>query len=141
MCKGRFSLLVPHLPGEEDCGVIVLRVPVTWWVVLLLPAAEVSQSQGSIGRDVRSLPLLVDDHDLHHHQADGVADAGVLVELGRHGEQRQEVVLQPAAVELSHGLVGHQHGLHVARAGHEPLFPFAPRFCLWKARETGAKHT
>lgn len=82
--RGRFGLLVPHLPGEEDGSVIVLGVPVTGRVVLLLPAAEVAQSQGSIGGDVGSFALLVDDHDLYHHQADGVADAGVLVQLGRH---------------------------------------------------------
>lgn len=133
-CGDGFDLCVPHLPGEEDCCVVVLCVPVTGWVVLFLPAAEVSQSQGRIGRDIGSLPLLVNDHDFHHHEADGVADAGVLVQLGRHGEQRQEIVLQPAAVELGHGLVGYQHGLHIAGAGHEPLLPSASRFCI-KERE------
>lgn len=127
-----FDLCVPHLPGEEDCCVVVLGMPVTGWVVLPLPAAEVSQSQGCVGRDIRSLPLLINDHDFHHHEADGIADAGVLVQLGCHGEQRQEIVLQPAAVELGHGLVGYQHGLHIAGAGHEPLLSSAPRFCINK---------
>lgn len=114
-------------------------VPVTGRVVLLLPAAEVSQSQGCVGRDIGSLPLLVNDHDFHHHEADGIADAGVLVQLGRHGEQRQEIVLQPAAVELGHGLVGYQHGLHIAGAGHEPFLPSASRFYIKKREGEGGK--
>lgn len=134
--RGRLGLLVPHLPGEEDGSVVVFGVPVTGRVVLLLPAAEVAQSEGSVGGDVGSFALLVDDHDLHHHQADGVADAGVLVELGRHREQRQEVVLQSAAVELGHRLVGHQHGLDVAGAGDESFFPFASHFCIERERES-----
>lgn len=117
----------------------MLGMPVTGWVVLPLPAAEVSQSQGSVGRDIRSLPLLINDHDFHHHEADGIADARVLVQLGCHGEQRQEIVLQPATVELSHGLVSHQHGLNIAGAGHEPLLSSAPRFCIKKGEAEATK--
>lgn len=76
----------------------MLGVPVAGRVVLLLPAAEVPQSQGGIGGDIRALALLVNDHDLHHHEADRVADAGVLVQLGGHGEQRQQVVLDRKSV-------------------------------------------
>lgn len=118
-----------YLSGEKNSGVIVLPVPVTGRVVLLLPVTEVPQSEGSIGSHLGPLLFLVDDQDLHYHQAHGVPDAGVFVQPGCYREQGEKVVLQTTAVELCHGLVGHQHSFHVAVAGHKSLLSHAPSAC------------
>lgn len=107
----------------------MLPVPVTGLIVLFLPVTEVSQSEGSIGCHLGPLPFLIDDQDLHDHQVHRVADAGVFVQPGRQREQGEKVVLEPTAVELGHGLVGHQHGLHVAVAGYKSLLSYAPGAC------------
>lgn len=58
-----------HLSGEKNRSVIVLCIPVTGRVVLLLPVAEVPQSEGSVGSYFWPLLFLIDDQDLHYHQA------------------------------------------------------------------------
>lgn len=112
-----------YRPGEEHSGVIVLRVAVTRWVVLPLPLAEVAQGHGRVRWHLRASLLLVHHQELHHRQADGVVDARVAVEAGCHCHDRQEVRFEPSAVELSHGLVSHQHDLQVARGGNETPGP------------------
>lgn len=99
----------------------MLRVPVARRVVLALPLAEIAESHGGVGGHLRASLLLVDHQQLHHGQADGVVDARVAVEVRRHRHDGQEVGFEPCAVELGHGLVGHQHDLQVARGGNETL--------------------
>lgn len=61
--------LLSYLSGEQNCGVIVLCIPVTGAVVLFLPAAEIPKGESGVGGNFRSLLLLIYDQDLHHHQA------------------------------------------------------------------------
>lgn len=112
-----------YRPGEEHRGVIVLRVAVTRRVVLPLPLAEVTERHGCIRRHLGAPLLLVHHQQLHNCQADGVVDAGMAVEAGCHRHDGQEVGFEPSAVELSHGLVSHQHDLQVARSGNETPGP------------------
>lgn len=118
-----------HLSGEENRGVIVLSVPVTGRVVLFLPVAEVPQSEGSVGSDFWPLLFLIDDQDLHYHQAHRIPNAGVFVEPGRHREQGEKVMLQTTTVKLCHRLVGHKHSFHIAVAGHKSLLSYTCSSC------------
>lgn len=97
----------------------MLRVAVAGWVVLPLPLAEVPEGHGGIRGHLRAVLLLVHHQQLHHRQADGVVDAGVAVQAGGHRHDGQQVGFKPCAVELSHGLVSHNHDLQVARGGDE----------------------
>lgn len=45
------------------------------------------------------------------------------VEAGSYSHDGQKVGFEPDTVELSHGLVGHQHDLKVARGGNETPGP------------------
>lgn len=81
------------LSGEEDGGVVVLRVPVARGVEALLPAAEVAQGEPAIVRHLGACCCLLHHQHLHHHQADGVPQAGMLVDASCHGHQGQDVVL------------------------------------------------
>lgn len=101
----------------------MLRVSVTWWVVLPLPLAEVAEGHGSVRRHLRPPLLLVHHQQLDYCQADGVVNAGVVVEAGRHCHDGQEVRFEPSTVELSHGLVSHKHDLQVTRGGNETSGP------------------
>lgn len=101
----------------------MLRVAVAGWVVLPLPLAEVPEGHGCVGRHLRPPLLLVHYQQLHHGQADGVVDAGVAVEAGCHCHDGQQVGFEPGAVELGHGLVGHEHDLQVTGGGHETPGP------------------
>lgn len=107
----------PYRSGEENRGVVMLRVAVAGWVVLPLPLAEVPEGHGGIRGHLRAVLLLVHHQQLHHRQADGVVDAGVAVQAGGHRHDGQQVGFEPCAVELSHGLVSHNHDLQVARGG------------------------
>lgn len=80
----------------------MLGVAVALGVVLPLPLAEVAEGHGGVGRHLGASLLLVHHQQLHHGQADGVVDAGVAVEAGRHRHDGQEVGLEPRAVELGH---------------------------------------
>lgn len=82
------------LSGEQDGGVVVLGVPVAQGIELLLPAAEVAQGEAAVVGHLRPHRLVVHHQHLHHHQVDGVLQAGVLVDAGCHGHQGQDVVLQ-----------------------------------------------
>lgn len=79
--------LLSYLSGEQNCSVIVLWIPVTGAVVLFLPAAEIPKGESCIGGNFWSLLLLVYDQDLHHHQANWIPNAGMLVKPGCHREQ------------------------------------------------------
>lgn len=103
-----------YLSSEKDCCVPVVWMFVVVFVHLFLPRAKVSQRQGCVPGHLGSHFLLGDDDDLHHDDADGVEDAGVLVEPGGHRHQSQDVVLQVVSVELRHGLVRHHQRLHVS---------------------------
>lgn len=101
----------------------MLGVAVAGWVVLPLPLAEVPEGHGGVGRHLGPALLLVHHQQLHHGQADGVVDAGVAVEAGRHRHDGQQVGFEPGAVELGHGLVSHKHDLQVTGCGHETPGP------------------
>lgn len=51
-----------HLSGEEHSSVIVLWMPLAWWVKELLPGAEVPQSHTSVAGDLGA------DLLIFHHQ-------------------------------------------------------------------------
>ena len=80
--------------------------------------------------------LLVHHQQLHHRQADGVVDTVVAVQAGGHRHDGQQVGFEPCTVELSHGLVSHDHDLQVARGGDEP--PGA--VVRWRERERDFIH-
>lgn len=122
-------LSASYLPGEENRGVIVAPVPVTGRVVLLLPAAEVPQTERSVGSHFWPLLFLIDDQDLYCHQANWISNAGVFVQPGRHREQGEQVVLKTTAMELCHWLVCHEHSFHITGAGHKSLLSFASSSC------------
>lgn len=71
----------------------MLRVPVARGVEPLLPAAEVAQGEPTVVGHLWPRRRLVHHQHLHHHQVDGVLQAGVLVDASRHGHQGQDVVL------------------------------------------------
>lgn len=89
----------PHLSGEQHCRVVVLRMPLAWWVEKLLPGAEVAQSYTSVAGQLRSSLLVLHHQHLHHHYVHWVLDAGVLVQLGHHGHEGEDIVLQRKAKE------------------------------------------
>lgn len=91
-CLNRFRWN-PHLSGEQHGSVIVLQVPLAWWIEKLLPGAEVSQSNASVAGDLRSHLLIFHHQHFHHHQVHWVLYAGVLVQLGSHGHEGKNVVL------------------------------------------------
>lgn len=82
-----------HLSGEEHGRVVVLRVPLARRVEELLPGAEVPQSDAPVAGELRADLLVLHHQHLHHHHADRVLYAGVLVKLGGHRHQGQNVVL------------------------------------------------
>ena len=86
-------MLVPHLSGEQHGSVIVLWVPMAWWIEELLPGAKIPQSHTSVAGDLRADLLVLHYQHLHHHDVNGVLYAGMLVQLGCHGHQGQNVVL------------------------------------------------
>lgn len=91
-----FPFCIPEgadLSGEEDGSVIMLWVPVTRGVEFLLPAAEVAQGEAAVVGHLRPRRRLLHHQHLHHHQADGVPQAGMLVDVSCHGHQGQDVVL------------------------------------------------
>lgn len=81
------------LSGQQDGSVVVLRVPVARGVEPLLPATEVAQGEPTIVGHLRPCCLLIHHQHLHHHQVNGVLQAGVFVDASGHGHQRQDVVL------------------------------------------------
>lgn len=81
------------LSGEQNGRVEVFWVPVAAKVEPLLPVAEAAQGKPTIVRHLGALRLIFHYHHLHHHQVDGVANAGVLVDAGRHRHECQDVVL------------------------------------------------
>lgn len=85
------------LSGQQDGSVVVLGVPVAGGVELLLPAAEVAQGEPPVVRHLWPRRRLVHHQHLHHHQVDGVLQAGVLVDASCHGHQGQDVVLRGKA--------------------------------------------
>lgn len=86
-------LLVPHLSSEQHGSVVVLGMPLAWWIEALLPGAEVPQSHTSIAGDLRSNFLVFHHQHLHHHHVHRVLYAGVLIKLGGHGHEGEDVVL------------------------------------------------
>lgn len=73
------------LSGEQDGRVEVLWVPVAGLVETSLPAAEVAQGQATVVRHFRAPSLILHYQDFHHHQVDGIPNAGVFVDAGCHG--------------------------------------------------------
>lgn len=72
--------------------------------------------------EVRQRLLLLHDDDPHHGDQDGVPDGGILVQRGHHVHDGQQVLGQvDVLVELRHGQIRHDQGLHVARRTDGPL--------------------
>lgn len=88
-----FALFHTYLSHKEHGGVVVLWVSLTRGVKVLLPGAEVPQGHAAIAGDLRADLLVLHHQHLHHYQVDRVLYAGVLVKLGYHGHQGQDVVL------------------------------------------------
>ena len=59
----------------------------------LLPGAEVEQAEAPVAGDGGAHLLVLHHQHLHHHQVHRVLNAGMLIQLGRHGNQGQDVVL------------------------------------------------
>lgn len=68
-------------------------VPVAGLVETPLPVAEVAQRQPPVVRHFGAPLFIFHDQHFDHHQVDGIPNAGVLVDAGCHGHQRQDVVL------------------------------------------------
>ncbi|XP_043091929.1 uncharacterized protein LOC122342174 [Puntigrus tetrazona] len=83
-----------YLPGEEDRRVVVMLMVVIQGVLLILPLAEALERRGGVLGHLDALLVLGQDRDFDHRQADGVLDAGVAVELGRDGRERQQMMEQ-----------------------------------------------
>lgn len=90
----KLNQVLTHLSGEEHGSVIVLRVPLARWVEELLPGAEVPQSHAPVAGNLRANPLVLHHQHLHQHNVYRVLYAGVLVKLGGHRDQGQNVVLR-----------------------------------------------
>lgn len=81
------------LSGEQNGRVEVFWVPVAGLVEAPLPVAEVAQGKATVVGHLGAPLLIFHDQDFDDHQVDGVSDAGVLVDSGCHGHERQDVVL------------------------------------------------
>lgn len=88
-----FVLFHTYLSDKEHGGVVVLWVSLTRGVKFLLPGAEVPQGHAAIAGDLRADLLVLHHQHLHHDQVHRVLYAGVLVKLGYHRHQGQDVVL------------------------------------------------
>lgn len=82
-----------HLSGEQNGSVIVLWVAVAGLVEAPLPGAEAAQRESTVVRHLWAPALLFYDQHLDHHKVDGVPDAWVLVDSGRHCHHCEDVVL------------------------------------------------
>ncbi len=100
---------------------MVMLMIVIQRVLLILPFTEALERHGGVLGHLDALLVLGQDRDFNHRQTDGVLDAGVAVEFGRDGRERQQVMVQVLAVLLRHGRVRDQQQLHVSRAGHGAL--------------------
>lgn len=83
-----------NLSRQQDGRVKMLWVTVTGRVEALLPVAEVAEREPSIIRHFWPELLIFDNQHLHHHEVDGVFQAGVLVDPSSHSHQGQDVILQ-----------------------------------------------
>lgn len=63
----------------------MLRMPVAGLVETPLPVAEVAQCKPTIVRHFWAPLLIFHYQHFHYDQVDGVPNAGVLVDAGRHG--------------------------------------------------------
>lgn len=79
--------------GEEDGCVIMLWVALAGGVEQLLPVAEVAQGNASVPGHLGTFLLVLHQKHPHHHQAHGILETWVGVDLGSHGHHGQEVVL------------------------------------------------
>lgn len=68
-------------------------VPVTGLVETPLPVAEVAQCEPPVVRYFGAPLFIFHDQHFYHHEVDSVSNAGVLVDAGCHGHERQDVVL------------------------------------------------
>lgn len=97
----------------------MLRVPVTWWVVLLLPLAEVPKGKRCIGGHLGTVLFIIHDKKLHNCQSDGVMNGRVSIQTRRHRHDGQQVRFEPSSMKLCHRLVCHNHDLQIARSRHK----------------------
>ena len=112
-----------YLFGEQDGSVPVFWVLVVVLIQLLLPGAEVAQSQGCITGNLRSLVSFIYHREAHHHYVNGVENAGVFVKPGCYWHEGQEVMLQVIPVKFSHRFICHHQHLHKPGDGRKPLGP------------------
>lgn len=71
----------------------MLRVAVAGLVEAPLPAAEVAQCEPTVVRHLWAPAFLFHYEYFYHHEVDGVSDAWVLVDSGRHCHHCEDVVL------------------------------------------------
>ena len=119
------------LSGEQNGRVEVLRVPVAGLVEMPLPVAEVAQRQPPVVGHFWAPLLIFHYQHFHHHQVDGVPDAGVLVDAGGHRHESQDVVLLEDRDRKREGLHLPARRLPTATASrYTPPAP-QPRAPLW----------